>query len=54
MITALMHQTYKDGREMSEREIAHLMIAMLMAGQHTSSATLSWALLHVADNPDVA
>ncbi|KAI0280835.1 cytochrome P450 [Russula aff. rugulosa BPL654] len=42
MISALMGQT------------AHIMIAVLMAGQHTSSATAAWALLHLADKPDVA
>ncbi|KAF9007568.1 cytochrome P450 [Cyathus striatus] len=30
------------------------MIALLMAGQHTSSATGSWALLHIAANPNIA
>ena len=54
MITALMQQRYKDGRELSEREIAHLMIALLMAGQHTSNGTISWACLRLAQNPDVA
>lgn len=53
MMSALMHQTYKNGRELSEREIAHIMIALLMAGQHTSSATSSWTLLHIADNPEI-
>ena len=54
MIAALMQQRYKNGRELSEREIAHIMIALLMAGQHTSSATSSWLMLHLADNPDIA
>lgn len=54
MMAALMQQAYKDGRELREREIAHIMIALLMAGQHTSSATSSWTLLHLADQPDVA
>ena len=54
MIAALMQQRYKDGRELSDREIAHIMIALLMAGQHTSSSTGTWTLLHLADNPDVA
>jgi len=53
MIAALMHQHYKNGRELTEREIAHIMIALLMAGQHTSSATTAWAFLRLADNPDV-
>ncbi|KAH7102719.1 cytochrome P450 [Auriculariales sp. MPI-PUGE-AT-0066] len=53
MMASLMGQSYKDGQELSDREIAHIMIALLMAGQHTSSATTSWMLLHIADNPDV-
>ena len=53
-MNALMHQRYKDGKEMTERQIAHLMIAMLMAGQHTSSATLSWLFLHLADRKEIA
>lgn len=53
MMAALMQQHYRDGRELSDREIAHIMIALLMAGQHTSSATTSWTLLHIADNEEV-
>ncbi|KAH9477826.1 Lanosterol 14-alpha demethylase [Psilocybe cubensis] len=54
MISALMQQKYRNGRSLTDREIAHMMIALLMAGQHTSSASGSWALLHLAANPDVA
>ncbi|KZT52205.1 lanosterol 14-alpha-demethylase [Calocera cornea HHB12733] len=53
MIAALKDQHYKDGRPVSDREIAHMMIALLMAGQHTSSAALSWCLLHIAHRQDV-
>ncbi|KAH7884413.1 cytochrome P450 [Phlebopus sp. FC_14] len=53
MISALRTQKYRDGRILRDHEIAHIMIALLMAGQHTSSATGSWALLHLAANPDV-
>ncbi|CED84182.1 Lanosterol demethylase [Phaffia rhodozyma] len=53
MIASLQNQTYKDGRPLSDREIAHIMIALLMAGQHTSSATSSWTLLELAANPEV-
>lgn len=52
MIAALMDQTYKNGRSLRDLEIAHIMIALLMAGQHTSSATLSWAMLRLASKPD--
>lgn len=54
MIAALQDQKYRDGRPLKDHEIAHIMIALLMAGQHTSSATGSWALLHVANNPEIA
>lgn len=53
MITALMNQTYKDGRNLRDIEIAHIMIALLMAGQHTSSATLSWGMLRLASRPEI-
>ena len=54
MIAALMQQKYRSGRSLTDTEIAHMMIALLMGGQHTSSATSSWALLHLAHRPDVA
>lgn len=54
MIAALMDQTYRSGKPLREHEIAHMMIALLMAGQHTSAATSTWALLHVAANTAVA
>ncbi|PKI85412.1 sterol 14alpha-demethylase [Malassezia vespertilionis] len=52
MIRALMEQSYKDGRGITDIEIAHMMIALLMAGQHTSSATGSWALLRLGQRPE--
>ncbi|EMR10923.1 hypothetical protein PNEG_01069 [Pneumocystis murina B123] len=52
MIWNLMNQHYKDGRKLTDKEIAHLMIAILMAGQHTSAATGCWALLHLAEKPE--
>ncbi|KAF7979167.1 hypothetical protein HWV62_43431 [Athelia sp. TMB] len=54
MMAALLNQKYRDGRPLRDHEIAHIMIALLMAGQHTSSATGSWSLLHVASRPDIA
>jgi len=41
----LMEAEYKDGSKMTDEQVAHMMIAVLMAGQHTSSATASWAVL---------
>jgi len=53
MIDSLMSQKYKDGRSLGDEEIAHIMIAILMAGQHTSSSTIAWTLLHLAETPDI-
>ncbi|KAG2365578.1 cytochrome P450 [Suillus spraguei] len=53
MISVLMDQKYRDGRPFRDHEVAHLMIALLMAGQHTSSASGSWTLLHLAHNVEV-
>lgn len=53
-MASLMNQRYRDGRSIPDHEIAHIMIALLMAGQHTSSSSTSWVLLHLADRPDIA
>ena len=54
MMAALCGQSYKDGRSPTEREIAHMLTALLMAGQHTSSTSGSWALMHIAADPSIA
>ena len=53
VMNSLMQQKYRDGTPLPDHEIAHLMIAVLMAGQHTSSSTLSWCMLHIASRPDI-
>ena len=53
VISALMQQKYKNGERLAEHEIAHIMIALLMAGQHTSASTGTWALLRIAEHPEV-
>lgn len=53
MIWNLMQCTYKDGKPIPDHEIAHMMIALLMAGQHSSSSTSSWILLRLASRPDI-
>lgn len=50
MLQALQNQTYKDGTAVTDKQIAHMMIALLMAGQHTSAATGGWLLLHIGQN----
>lgn len=53
MIWNLMNCTYKDGTAIPDLEVAHMMIALLMAGQHSSSSTISWIVLRLASRPDV-
>lgn len=53
MLWNLMGSVYKDGTPMPATEVAHLMIGLLMAGQHSSSVTSSWIMLHLASQPEV-
>jgi cytochrome P450 len=53
MIWNLMSCKYKDGTPIPDHEIAHMMIALLMAGQHSSSSTISWIFLRLASRPDI-
>ena len=53
MIWNLMSSVYKNGTPIPDVEIAHMMIALLMAGQHSSSSTSAWILLRLATRPDL-
>lgn len=53
MMKHLMNATYKNGTKVPDHEVAHMMIALLMAGQHSSSSTSSWIMLRLAQNPDI-
>ena len=53
MIWNLMGCVYKDGTPVPDKEVAHMMIALLMAGQHSSSSTSAWILLRLATRPDI-
>lgn len=54
LVDSLMKSsTYKDGVKMTDQEIANLLIGVLMGGQHTSAATSSWFLLHLAEKPEL-
>lgn len=54
MISNLMQCTYKNGQPVPDKEIAHMMIVLLMAGQHTSASASSWILLRLAAQPEIA
>ncbi|KKY21120.1 putative cytochrome p450 51 [Phaeomoniella chlamydospora] len=51
MLWTLMDSNYKDGTPVPDIEIAHLMIALLMGGQHNSAATGTWMILELAHRP---
>ncbi|KAB5536450.1 cytochrome P450 51 [Coniochaeta sp. 2T2.1] len=53
MMYHLMNSTYKDGTPVPDHEVAHMLIALLMAGQHSSSSTSSWVLLRLASQPKI-
>ncbi|EAU33678.1 cytochrome P450 51 [Aspergillus terreus NIH2624] len=53
MIWNLMRCTYKDGQPVPDKEIAHMMITLLMAGQHSSSSISAWIFLRLASEPRV-
>mmetsp|Transcript_22439 Transcript_22439/g.63017 ORF Transcript_22439/g.63017 Transcript_22439/m.63017 type:complete len:486 (-) Transcript_22439:298-1755(-) len=51
-LQSFMDQKYKDGRKLKVEELAGMMIAMLFAGQHTSSVTSSWTGLFLMKFPE--
>jgi sterol 14-demethylase len=53
MMYHLMNSEYKNGVRVPDHEIAHMMIALLMAGQHSSSSTSAWIMLRLASRPDI-
>ncbi|MCJ1464703.1 Sterol 14-alpha demethylase [Pseudocyphellaria aurata] len=53
MIWNLMSSAYKNGTKVPDLEIAHMMIALLMAGQHSSSSTVAWIILRLATRPEI-
>ena len=53
LIWVLMDAEYKDGTRMADPEIANLMIAILLAGQHSACSTISWIMTWLAAQPDL-
>ena len=43
----------RSGREMTNDEIAGMLIALLMAGQHTSSTTSAWMGFFLAKHQNI-
>jgi len=47
LLNGLMSAVYRDGTPMSLHEVCGMIIAAMFAGQHTSTITTSWTLLHL-------
>ena len=47
-LQGMLDATYRDGTAMSIHEICGMIVAMMFAGQHTSSLTTTWTLLHLS------
>lgn len=47
-----INMKYKDGSSLSNDEVVGLLIALLFAGQHTSSITSSWTMYYLLHNKD--
>ncbi|EKX39609.1 p450 superfamily protein [Guillardia theta CCMP2712] len=50
VLQVYMDATYKNGDKLPAHEVTGLLIALLFAGQHTSSVTSSWTGLYMLDN----
>jgi len=53
VLWALMNATYPDGSTFSDSDIAGLLVALMLAGQHTSNVTSTWMAIYTLSNPDI-
>ncbi|KAI0805365.1 cytochrome P450 [Xylaria sp. FL0064] len=53
MISNLMTCVYKNGQPIPDKEIANMMITLLMGGQHSSSSTSAWIMHRLAAHPTI-
>lgn len=51
ILQVFIDMKYKDGSQNTDDQIVGLLIALLFAGQHTSSITSTWTTLFLAHNP---
>jgi len=51
-LQALLDAEYKDGHGLSPHEITGILIAIMMAGHHTSAGTATWTILELIRNPE--
>jgi sterol 14-demethylase len=53
LMSTLMSSIYKDGTPVPDKEVAHMMTAMMVAGHHSSASVVSWMMLRLATRPDL-
>nr|CCC95248.1 unnamed protein product [Trypanosoma congolense IL3000] len=47
LLSGLLNAVYRDGTPMSLHEVCGMIVAAMFAGQHTSSITTTWSMLHL-------
>ncbi len=52
ILQVFIDMKYKDGTQLTDDEVTGLLIALLFAGQHTSSITSTWTLMFLIHNPE--
>lgn len=50
LLAGLLNAVYRDGTRMSQHEVCGMIVAAMFAGQHTSSITTTWSMLHLMDS----
>jgi cytochrome P450 family 138 len=54
ILALMLRSTYEDGSQMSRRDIADELVALLSAGHETTASTLAWAFERLRRHPDIA
>ncbi|CCW63519.1 unnamed protein product [Phytomonas sp. EM1] len=47
LLAGLLRAVYRDGTRMTQHEVCGMIVAAMFAGQHTSTITTTWSLLHL-------
>jgi len=53
VMQVMMDAKYVDGTPVSDEEICGLLVALMLAGQHTSNITSEWLMLFLLSNPEL-
>lgn len=53
ILAALIQERGEDGESLTDKELRDVLMGMLLAGLESTTSTLTWALMVVADRPDV-